>query len=279
MKRTVFSIALIFLAVSLSAQTYIDDGQEVSGTWTKKGSPYIINGEAIVPKGKILKIKPGVSVKFRTGETRDYGEDGFSVGFLRVEGTLEAKGKKNDLIHFTRNGSNGFWGSIYLFEGDNNLLEYCMLEYGHYIRNIITNDNATGVISFQDAGGTVRNCLIVNNNWTAINCKNSSAPRLINNTIVNNNYALECNTASSPMLSNCILWNNENGFYLNGESYPVIEHSLVEEMPDDAVNNGGNKIGEDPKFVNSSRNDFRLQKSSPCKKAGKDGKDLGAQIE
>jgi hypothetical protein len=36
----------------------------------KKGSPYIINGEAIVPSGKTLEIKPGVVVRFKTGESR-----------------------------------------------------------------------------------------------------------------------------------------------------------------------------------------------------------------
>ncbi len=270
--------ALLFCTLA-GAQTYISNKEQVSGTWDKKGSPYIVKGEAIVPKGKTLKIKPGVTVMFQTGEERDYTESSFEVGFLRVEGTLQAKGKKNEMIRFTSNGSYGTWGCIYLFEGESNLLEYCLLENGHYIRNIITGDNATGVISFQNAGGTVKNCLIVNNYWTAINCKNGSSPTLTNNTIVGNNYALECNTGSSPMVSNCIFWNNENGFYLNGESYPVIENSLIPELDDAIANNGGNLIGTDPKFVNVNNNDYRLQKSSACKKAGKDGKDMGVAIE
>ncbi|MFZ5941753.1 MAG: right-handed parallel beta-helix repeat-containing protein [Bacteroidota bacterium] len=279
MKSLTLTALLVLATLSLSAQTYIENKQEVYGTWDKKGSPYIVNGEAIVPKGKTLKIKPGVTVKFQTGEEREYASRNFRVGFLRVEGTLVAKGKKNDLIHFTRNGSNGYWGTIYLFEGTDNILEYCMLEYGHYIRGIITGDNATGVVSFQNAGGVINNCLIVNNHWTAINCKNGSAPKIINTTIANNNYGLECNSGSSPALTSVILWDNDNGFYLNGDSFPVIEYSLLQEMPDDAVNNGNNLSYEDPKFINTGSNDFRLQKSSPCKKSGKQGKDMGALIE
>jgi hypothetical protein len=54
---------LIFLGVFLvyffitNAQTVIKDKQDVFGTWKKKGSPYIIEGEAIIPSGKVLNIK------------------------------------------------------------------------------------------------------------------------------------------------------------------------------------------------------------------------------
>ncbi len=44
MKRfyTLMTIFSLFLAQGMKAQTIIEDGIEISGTWTKANSPYII---------------------------------------------------------------------------------------------------------------------------------------------------------------------------------------------------------------------------------------------
>ncbi len=60
-----------------------------SGRWTLAGSPYIVIGDAIIPKGQTLTIEAGVVVKF----LGNYG--------LRVEGTLAAIGRPGDRIVFT----------------------------------------------------------------------------------------------------------------------------------------------------------------------------------
>ncbi|MFN8258682.1 MAG: right-handed parallel beta-helix repeat-containing protein [Bacteroidales bacterium] len=286
MKKTILLILSIAFALFMQAQTTIQDKQEVYGTWKKSKSPYIIEGEAIVPVGKTLVIKPGVEVKFKTGEDRDYTVDGnksstFNVGFLRVNGTIKAEGSKNKLIKFTRFGGNGYWGNIAInSRSSNNLLKYCWFEAAYYMRGVITEtgDNATGAISFYNSTGTVENCLFINNGWTAFNCKEGSNPLFKNNTVVGNQYAIECNSGSSPVIKNTIIWTNSSAFYVNGESHPKISYSLIqgssliEGMKDD----GNNIFGTSPMFKDQAGNNFNIDSGSPAYKKGENGQNIGA---
>jgi predicted outer membrane repeat protein len=72
----------------INAQSVIKPGN-ISGTWTKKASPYIIRGDVNIPAGKSLTIQPGVEVQF----------DGHYT--LNVQGSLMAVGTENDSIIFT----------------------------------------------------------------------------------------------------------------------------------------------------------------------------------
>jgi hypothetical protein len=284
MRKILFLITFLFVCSSLSAQTTIKDQQEVYGTWKKGKSPYIIEGEAIIPKGKTLKIKPGVEVRFKTGTNRDYSfdtkkNDDFDLGFLRVNGKIEAIGKPGKLIKFTRDGNSGNWGNIHIkTEEKDNLIKYCLFEYTYYIRGVIDGDNATGAISFHASNGTVENCLFVNNGWTAINCKEESSPKLSNLTIMNYEYAIECNTNSSPTITNTIIWQSINAFYINGGSQPTISYSLVQgdQLPTEIIDVGNNMLGKAPDFTNVIKGDYSLKTSSPAYKKGKDGKNIGA---
>ncbi|MBM3322740.1 hypothetical protein FJY69_04610 [candidate division WOR-3 bacterium] len=63
---------------------------DVSGIWTRAGSPYAVVGELRVPAGETLRIMPGVAVRFR-GRHRFF-----------VNGLLRAVGTETDSIIFTR---------------------------------------------------------------------------------------------------------------------------------------------------------------------------------
>lgn len=273
-------LLLLFVTSSIFAQTTISDGEEVSGTWKKSGSPYIIEGEAIVPSGKTLKIKHGVEVKFKVGDDRDYryGDDlnpYFNVGFLRVEGTLIAKGKKNKMITFTHNENSGYWGNVVFINSNDNELKYCHFEFSYYIRLVTPSDNGTGAISFINSRGTVENCLFAKNGWTAINCKQGSNPKINNCTITDNNYGIECNSKSVPKITNSIIWKNKTtDLYVNGSSMPHLSYSLLTNygMPEGVANDGKNISGKDPKLDSK----YKLKKGSPCEKAGNNKKNIGA---
>ena len=278
MKTNFFLLFLIF-SQALFAQTTINDGEKISGTWNKSGSPYIVEGEAIVPRGKTLTIKAGVVVKFKTGNDRDYRIDGdlnpyFNVGFLRVKGTLVAKGKKKKPILFTHDSKYGNWGNIFFENSKANHLKYCKFEYGFYIRMITEDDNGTGVTSFYNSSGIVENCIYENNGWAAINCKKNSNPLVKNNTIIDNKYGLECNSRSVPEIINTIFWNNETCFYLNGSSRPKISYSMIQDsfLLDGIKDNGNNVFRKDPQLDK----DYKPKTKSPCKKTGENGKNIGA---
>ncbi len=279
MNKLTLLIAALFIFQISNAQTIIKNREYVSGTWKKSGSPYIIEGEAIVEIGKTLKIKPGVVVKFKTGtDQRDYPASDFSIGFLRINGTLIAKGKKGSEITFTRKESYGNWGVIQIADKTNSsVLSYCKIEYSYYIRSIVSDDNATGAVSCYKSSPTISNCIITNS-WSGINCKQNSAPTIKNNTITENEYGIECNTNSSPNIENTIIWNNSNSFFFNGESMPSFSHCLIQENPAKfgIADNGTNIIGSNPYFVDAPQGNFNLRKDSPAKGKAKDKGNIGA---
>jgi hypothetical protein len=281
MKKIIF-FAILFATHYGFAQTRIADKQEVFGKWSKSGSPYIIEGEAIVPYGKTLTVKPGTVIMFKTGEDRDYrleGElnSGFDVGFLRVRGKLIAKGKKGKMITFTKNGT-GNWGNVFFEESQGNELKFCKFEAAYYMRGITEFDNGTGAVSFWKSGGTVENCIFANNGWTAINCKKGSAPAIKNTTITMNTYGIESNSDSNPEIINSIIYGNETQFFINGGGSLRISYCLIQDskLITSAVDLGKNIFRDNPQFKDEFKNDFSLKSTSPCKKAGKGGVDLGA---
>ena len=73
--------------VELYAQTEVGDIQ--SGTWSLGKSPYIVTSEIVIPQGLVLKIQPGVVIKF-AGNYR-----------IAVSGGLIAQGDKKRPVVFT----------------------------------------------------------------------------------------------------------------------------------------------------------------------------------
>ena len=279
MKKYVF--VLLLFAVKLSfAETVIEDQQEVYGKWTIKGSPYIVKGEAIVPAGKTLTIKPGVEVRFVTGDVRDYGNPAFALGFLRVKGCLVAKGKKNKMIKFTRVGRYGDWGNVVFISGTaKNILQYCYFEHSSYIRSVNDGDNATAAVSFLSSDGLIENCVFAFNGNSGINCKNGSKPFIRNSVFYKNKYGIECNSASSPQFVNCIIWANHDDFFINGKSKPRFSYCFIQskKLPEDASDKGNNFFNVDPKLSNPASGDFSLTVGSPALKAGEKQANIGLQ--
>ncbi len=283
--RTIAAFLLLMLSVQLvQAETIIADKQQVSGTWNTKGSPYIIQGEAIVPEGKTLTIKPGVEVKFKTSENEEFefGEESFDAGFLRVNGKIVAKGKEGKPIVFTRLGGYGNWGAVVVNTKDaGSEFIWCRFSYGHYIRNVIEDDNATGMLTFIKSTGKVSHCTFYSG-WAGINCKQASNPAIDHCTIVGNEYGLECNTESNPTITSCIIWGNSTTFWLNGGKSIPMSYTFFTGggMDDEAdLEDKGNNMVDydtDPMFVDSEGGDFKLKKGSPLAGKGGKGSNMGA---
>ena len=113
----------VFLLLTLTgfAQTNISAGN-VSGTWVKANSPFLINGEINVPNSETLTIEPGVEVVFK-------GHYKFNV-----QGRLLAIGTQQDSIHFTaENTVTGWHGIRFNYTpniNDTSKIIYCSFKYG-----------------------------------------------------------------------------------------------------------------------------------------------------
>lgn len=103
---------------------------DVSGTWTKAGSPIRVQGEITIPDGGTLTIEPGTTVEFLSHDP------------LQVQGQLLAVGLEDDQIRFlvddTLNfhndwSSEGVWGGIRFEDtpetNDSSLISFCDIAY------------------------------------------------------------------------------------------------------------------------------------------------------
>lgn len=76
------------------AQTYVSGGIYANTTWTKAASPYIVTDHVVVFPGVILKIEPGVTVKFDSSK------------YLEIRhAKIIAEGLSSDPITFTSNAA------------------------------------------------------------------------------------------------------------------------------------------------------------------------------
>lgn len=91
MRKLIICFLLFFQFVGKS-QTVINSGN-VSGNWSKGNSPYLINGDIVIPADSVLKIDAGVTIEFA-------GNYGFTIN-----GAILANGSKSDSIWFTSSGS------------------------------------------------------------------------------------------------------------------------------------------------------------------------------
>jgi surface antigen len=124
MRRFLEALFVLFLFsfhISL-AQTYVQGN--VSGTWTKAGSPYVVTGQVTVPAAQTLVVEPGTVVRFGLGLN------------MTVNGVLSAKGTGTNSILFTTVEpipARGQWGGLIFSDTsplDSSVLEYCTVEYG-----------------------------------------------------------------------------------------------------------------------------------------------------
>ncbi len=153
---TLFLFAFIYQPIS--AQTFVPGGT-VSGTWTRAGAPYFIQGNILVADGTQLTIEPGVTVNFQGGYK------------LQVSGRLIAAGTAADSIRFTTADTTTGWQGIRFDNtpatNDSSAIAYCAIRYvrsyqpggGIYIRNFskisIIHSSIAGCMVVQYYGGGI----------------------------------------------------------------------------------------------------------------------------
>jgi hypothetical protein len=153
LNNSILFVIFLFMYTNVLAKK-IPEGN-VSGTWSKKSSPYSIKGEITIPDGETLTIESGVEVIFE-------GHYKFNV-----QGRLLAIGTETDTITFTAKDNETGWHGI-RFENisasnDSSKIIYCKLEYGKANSGIQVKDRWGGAICTAIDKLRISHCLFRNN--------------------------------------------------------------------------------------------------------------------
>jgi parallel beta-helix repeat protein len=239
-------LLLLFLSFQTLPQTHIPSGI-VSGKWLKQNSPYYIDGEIKIPRGKKLLIEAGVKIIF-TGHYK-----------LIVNGILEAKGNAQDSIYFFPSDTAVGWHGIRFIEAEDfSTLEYCDLKYcktstAEDLKEMAKIDCPRGDCGemFDANGGAIQinssNPVIIStsisynfagSNGGGINIINQSNPKIIRCTISNNTAyhdggGISVSISSNPVIENCVIKDNYSGnmgggILLSYYSNAVINNCIIE---------------------------------------------------
>jgi len=201
MKKLYFLIIGLLLLTIVNSQTIVTSGN-VSGNWTLSNSPYIIQGDIIIPDSQLLVIEPGVRVEFEGY----YG--------LNVFGKLSSIGNNIDTIVFTSadttgiylNDSLGRWKGILIdMESniDTTIIDYSSIQYT--FAKFDTSDNWLNFI------GAINICeynnVVISNSYISDNFLNNMTQFVTMGAIM----ATNCN----PTIVSNIITNNINYSGLN----------------------------------------------------------------
>jgi parallel beta-helix repeat protein len=223
-----FLIAIIISGLTLAGTVHfstVHASTEVTGvissdtTWTKANSPYIFTAPVLVNNNVTLTIQAGVTVYF-------------NGNYLRVNGTLNARGTTDNRITFIINGSSKDYSALQFTSSSVGWDE--QTNSGSIIENTIINatwgDYST--ILIQDASPKINNNYIINEGNTAIQTWSelsvaSAGPIISNNSIKNSDEAISLSTNAT--VSDNTIYNCGTGIsaYVGSRGFPSVYGNTI----------------------------------------------------
>jgi hypothetical protein len=219
----VCSIAFVIVPKSGLAQTGIAVGGIISSdtTWTKASSPYNLTGPAAVAEGVTLSIQAGTIVNINSY-------------YLQVNGTLIAKGDRNERITF-----NG--GAITFTE----------------VSNAWNEQNGSGsVIENVDIIGTTissSNALKIKDNLIGASILSGSSSLILNNNITGTVTAGNASIISNNTITGPVIYSSylgipvplRNAIDITGDSAIISNNNIVGRITGGSANIVNNTITDD----------------------------------
>ncbi len=103
-------LALLLLP-ALASATDVRGTLSSSTVWTRRGSPYVLQGDVTVAWGTKLTLEPGVRVIAASSDALKSGVDPQRVELI-VDGTLVVRGTAASPVELTSQGGSGSWYGI-----------------------------------------------------------------------------------------------------------------------------------------------------------------------
>lgn len=196
-------------------------------TWTQADSPYSLTGPMLVNNGVTLSIEPGVTIYF-------------NEFYLKVDGTLNARGSSSNKIFFVSTGTSL---SKKLELLDNGLIGFSsqssswheQANSGCIIENaIIITDRTISTVGISGASPKINNCTIINMGQQRAIIIQGGAPIISNNFISSTNEGITLAGVNNASILDNVIKDCEVGIEIYGGT-PIIQRNLI-------ANNTGNKI-------------------------------------
>ncbi|MCH7614030.1 MAG: T9SS type A sorting domain-containing protein, partial [Candidatus Marinimicrobia bacterium] len=220
---------------------------EVTGQFTREGSPYVVIDHIQVPNGDSLIIDPGVELRFN-------GHYKFNVF-----GLLKAMGTEQDSIIFTRHEAteSSKWGGIRFRGADyGSEMAYCKIEYAKADESGWSYDVYGGGLYIGSSAIKISHCEISNNESRyggGITILGGGRATIIEDCLITENVGDWGGGiylwSASPSINNTLISKNSAsngaGIYMDGSS-PDIQGTVI--MNNDASTGGGIYIEDDYDF-------------------------------
>lgn len=241
--------AAFVLASKVNAATEVSSTIVTDTTWTLANSPYIVTGNILVNEGVTLTIEPGVDVKFE-----DYLASNYYGYYIRIDGTLVARGTEEDKITFTSNNIDSHpinWGKIYFSDTSvdwNNetesgsVIEYAIIEYGGKDTSAYLDEGGDSLVGIYKSSPLIQNNILRLSDQDALKIFRGN-PSIIGNEIQTGRIFIE--GGQSYFTENEIT--DSEGFYIVDDdetTMPTITKNNIINNQEGSIYYGGLRIDD-----------------------------------
>jgi hypothetical protein len=213
MKKSILTLGIFLITVAAAYSETVITGNVYDSTWNKDGSPYRVQGAAVIPAGATVKAGPGVQVVFAPGAS------------LEVQGTLRVAGEASYPTKFTIPAG----GAYLLVKGGELTAVDARFIGGYFVvdggKVDVTASEITGGSGPYLRGATTAvfrsNKIYGNSSGFTLDGDQVQA-KFIFNTIVSNTYGLHLKKYATLMLENNSIHDNFQSQVVNDLPAPAV---------------------------------------------------------
>lgn len=146
----------MLLLPTLASATDVRGTLSGQTVWTKRGSPYVLQGDVTVAWGAKLTLEPGVQVVAASSDALKSGVDPERVELI-VDGALVVRGTPAQPVTLSSSGGEGSWYGIRVRGGRGTVIDHAVITQAH--QGIALGMSA--VVKNTSVRAAAKDCLLV----------------------------------------------------------------------------------------------------------------------